>query len=200
MVKRARRTFAIISLISALESSAWAAEVETGASTSRTGPGLSFAYFGELVTHPGFAAGAKFSLFDGSWYDLTVGPTVGFYVHPRNHSGLFIDGELENRFTAAFGLFGTLGVAAGYYHTWLGGDGVYVRGDDGLVQKKFDWGRPHLKTGLSLGFGWDFEKNNLGPLRVFTRLDAFGQAPFNHAILPHVALQVGAVYRFGGSQ
>jgi len=158
------------------------------------------AYLGEFGTHPGIAAGARFLLFDGERYELSAGPVIGLYVHPRNHIGLFVDGEIENRLVLPSGLFFTLGAGAGYYHTRLAGDGVYSRASDGSIARTFDWGRPHLKAGGSLGLGWDFAQTAAAPLEIFSRVDIFAQYPFNNAVLPHAAILAGAAYGFGGTR
>ena len=168
------------------------------AAVPRGGPDVSLAYFGETIAHPVLAGGPKFSLVDRRWFDLTLGPVLGLYVHPRNHTGLFLDAELESRFTTPVGFFLSVGAAVGYIRTWLGGDAVYERDQAGGVREGADWGRSHLKVGMSFGLGWDFANNDLWPLRAFVRLDAFGRTPVNNAFLPQLALQVGAVWRFGG--
>ena len=160
---------------------------------------LSAAYFGELATHPGGIVAVKYSVVDGDWIDILVGPAIGLYVHPRNHIGLFLDAEAEMFLTAPFGLFVSLGVSAGYYHTLLAAE-VYDRDTGGTVSSAIDWGRPHAKSGVSLGLGWDLEKGAAIPLRFFTRVDVFAQYPFNNDLLPHAAIQLGFAHRIGGSK
>ena len=157
-------------------------------------------YLGELGTHQGVAIGAQFPLVASERYELSAGPVLGFYVHPRNHIGLYLDAELENRFVFPSGLFLTIGANAGYFHSWLSGDGVYVRDGAGDIARTADWGRPYAKTGGSLGVGWDFARSQTAPILVFTRLDLFARYPFNDSVLPQAALLAGAAYQTGGEE
>ena len=59
------------------------------------------------------------------------------------------------------------------------------------ISEAENFGYPHLMANLSLGFGWDFAKNDLAPVLYFLRLNAFGEYPFNSFFLPHIALQTG---------
>ena len=155
---------------------------------------VSASYYGELLSHPGMTAGVEIYLYENSWYNNFFAGTLGFYVHPRNHLGVFILPSLGQRFTAFFGLFGELLLGVGYLHTWPQG-AVYERNDAGEIEQVYDSGHPHLMMNLALGFGWDLRKNGLLPLSIFFRIDAFGEYPFNNIILPHVAAQFGAIYR-----
>jgi hypothetical protein len=177
-----------------------AVSVSAHAQSSASGPRIWVGYYGELATHPGIAVGAQFRLVDAGWYELTAGPVLGFYFHPRNNVSLFLDADLENRFVLPSGLYFTVGANAGYLHSWLAGDGVYSRGDDGSVDEVRDWGRPYAKTGGSLGLGWDLSRTGAAPLSIFARLDVFAQYPFNDSILPHAAVLAGAAYQTGGAE
>ena len=121
-------------------------------------------------------------------------------MHPRNHTALFLDAELSARLQLPGGLYFDLGAGAGYYHTWLGGEELYVRGDGGTVATATDWGRPGLKAGASGGFGWDLRPASGHPLELFGRIDLFIQYPFNNSVLPHAAFLAGAAYAIRGAE
>ena len=151
---------------------------------------LTLGYFGETITHPGATSGVEYYILENSWYRLFLGGNLGGYVHIRNHIGLFVDAEIGNRFTAPFGLFGEILTGVGYLHTWPQGI-IFERDADGGIREANNLGYPHLMPTLSLGFGWDFSRNDLPPVAYFIRLNAFGEYPFNGYLLPHVALQTG---------
>jgi hypothetical protein len=151
-------------------------------------PRLSFsaAYFGELIFHPGVMAGLEYRLIDAEWGTLFATANLGSYVHVRNHVGVFLDSEFGYRFTYAGGYELEALAGLGYLHTFLAAP-VYEVDDAGHVGRVFDAGRPHFMPTFSLGTGWRFER-----LAPFLRLQAFGEYPFNHQLLPHFALLLGA--------
>jgi hypothetical protein len=151
-------------------------------------PRLSFraAYFGETIFHPGLMAGVEYRLLDGDWGALFVTGNLGSYVHVRNHVGAFLDSELGYRFTYASGYQLEALAGLGYLHTFLAAP-VYEVDAAGHVNRVFDAGRPAFMPTFALGTGWRFDK-----FAPFLRLQAFGQYPFNHQLLPHAALLLGA--------
>ncbi len=166
--------------------------VHATSETSRWG--FSAAYFGETFTHPGVRLGAERTLVERGGYQLLATADVTHYVHRRNHIALGAGLGLGNRYTGMSGWYvdGILSVA--YLHAWPQGD-VYARGDDGQVAQVFDPGRPYVAPEFSVGFGLDLARRAVAPLRVFVRLGAFGQYPFNGYMLPHLTGQVGVIWR-----
>jgi hypothetical protein len=151
-------------------------------------PRLTFtaAYFGETIFHPGLMAGVEYRLVEDDWGTLFVTGNLGSYVHVRNHVGVFLDSEFGYRFTYASGYELEALAGIGYLHTFLDAP-VYEVDDAGHVERVFDAGRPHFMPTLSLGTAWQFE--HVAP---FLRLQTFGQYPFNHELLLHFALLLGA--------
>jgi hypothetical protein len=144
------------------------------------------AYFGETVFHPGLMVGAEYRLLEEDWGTLFVTGNLGTYVHVRNHVGVFLDSEFGYRFTYANGYELEALAGLGYLHTFLDAP-VYEVDDQGHVERVTDAGRPHFMPTLSLGTGWQLE--HVAP---FLRLQVFGQYPFNHELLAHFALLLGA--------
>jgi hypothetical protein len=157
---------------------------------------VSGAYYGELITHPGFSLGMEYYFFENRWFAAFVSPQVGWYIHPRNHFALFIEGNIGARFTAKFGLFGELLGGLGYFHRWTAGGRVYSRDSDGSISSRFAVGAAKLKVNGRLGFGWDFARNNLLPIAAFVRVGVFGEYPYNNYMLLHASFEAGVIYRF----
>ncbi|MDH3844574.1 MAG: hypothetical protein OES69_11600 [Myxococcales bacterium] len=157
---------------------------------------VSAAYYGELITHPGFSLGMEYYFFENKWFAAFVSPQVGWYIHPRNHFALFIEGNIGARFTARFGLFGEVLGGLGYFHRWTAGGRVYSRDSDGSISSRFAVGSAKLKVNGRLGFGWDFARNNLLPIAAFVRVGVFGEYPYNNYMLLHGSFEAGVIYRF----
>jgi hypothetical protein len=154
------------------------------------------AYYGEMITHPGFSVGMEYYFFENRWFAAFVSPQVGWYIHPRNHQALFIEGDIGTRFTARFGLFGEVLGGLGYFQRWTHGGRVYSQDSDGSISSTFAAGSASLKVNGRLGLGWDFARNNLLPIAAFIRFGVFGEYPYNNYMLLHSSFEAGVVYRF----
>ncbi|MNS11055.1 hypothetical protein D3C72_425860 [compost metagenome] len=159
----------------------------------RVGLPLTIAYFGETVTHPGLLVGTEHKAWEAGWHRAFLAANMGGYRHPGNHTGLFLDGGLGYRLTLPVGLSLEAMAGLGYLHTVLDGR-VFAPGPNGGVEAVTDLGRPAWMPSAAVGVGLDAGGLGLPGSRVFTRLQLFGQYPFNTYVLPHVALQVGLTW------
>lgn len=157
---------------------------------------ISAAYFGEMVLHPGAVVGAERSLSRGHRrygvvaYGWFAEADLGSYWHARNSVAFFVLPQLGYRLVFPHGFRLEALAGAGYLHTFADGK-VYAVGDAGQVQRVDDGGHPGLMLSAQLGIGWDFTVDHHGPLSVFVRVGAFGQYPYNTAVLPHLEAQLG---------
>ena len=146
---------------------------------------LSVAYLGEFALHPGLVVGIDHVVARKGPAAFVVAGNVGGWVHARNHVGVFADGELGFRLTSSPGFLVEAFAGAGYLHTFLASPTWVV--DDKGPTRIVDAGRPAFMPTASLGFGWELDR-----VTPFLRFQAFGQYPFNHYVLPHFAVQIGA--------
>lgn len=148
---------------------------------------LTLAYFGETLLHPGVMVGTERRFWQAGWHALLGTANLGAYQHAGNHNGIFLNGELGYRLTFPFGLSAEALAGAGVLYTLLPGD-VYLPGNS---EPSRDGGRPTFMPSAALGLGYA-----LGDSRLFARLQAFGQYPYNTYTLPHLATQVGMTWNF----
>jgi hypothetical protein len=141
---------------------------------------------GEFLLHPGVVAGLETPLTDRSagGFELCLAGDVGSYVHVRNHVGAFVDATVGGRHVGRSGFLAEAFVGAGYLHTFAASPVYTVT--DGEVDRIVDAGRPAFMPTASLGVG--LEREAFTP---FFHVQGFGQYPFNHHLLPHVALVLG---------
>ena len=154
-------------------------------------------YFGETVLHGGATVGAEAYLMERGSYKMILAPNIGWYLHPRNHHGAFVDLQWGGRLTADFGLFGDAFLGLGYFHRFPDGD-IYQVEEDGTLDGQANTGNPNLMGSAYLGVGWDLEKNGVAPLNLHLRFGGFGEWPFTatDVILPHFVTQAGLAYKF----
>lgn len=150
---------------------------------------VTVAYFGETLAHPGLMVGTERSVWRGGWHELLAATNLGGYQHAGNHNGLFLNGELGYRMTLPAGLSAEALAGAGVLYTMLPGD-VYLPSSSPSEPGR-DGGRPTFMPSATVGLGYA-----LGDSRLFARLQAFGQYPYNTYTLLHLASQVGVTWNF----
>jgi hypothetical protein len=139
------------------------------------------ALMGEFLLHPGVLVGVETPV---AGEHVLLASHVGGYVHVRNHVGARADVELGARHTSRSGMFVEGFAGVGYLHTFAA-SAVWVVEDD-AAHRIADAGHPAFMPTLTVGAGWQ------GPrVAPFVRVQAFGQLPFNHHLLPHAALMLG---------
>jgi len=152
-------------------------------------------YFGELILHPGLAAGVEYRINGNNWFTFFWDTRIGGYLHPWNHTGLFFETALGARFTSEIGLFAGLQGGPGYLRTFPHGD-VYGFSENGVAEERSHSGYGSFMPGISLLFGWDGTKSGKLPLTLYAGPGAFFEIPFNQIALPHGVVRVGVSYSF----
>jgi hypothetical protein len=154
---------------------------------------INFSYFGEQIIHPGIQIGYEYNL----PYHFIADGSLGYYVHERNHVGLFLNAGIGWRYTFKIGYSLEFGLGLGYLHTWEHGGDIYIVSDTGNVSIKPKYGHPKFMPTVKIGLlGWDFRKKTNVPLRLNIDAIVFGEYPFNSFMMPHFALKAGATYFF----
>lgn len=151
---------------------------------------LSITYFGETVTHPGLMIGSEVELAGNGRHHLLWTANIGTYVHVRNHVGLFVNSEIGWRVTRPSGYFMDAFLGLGYLHVWP--QGTVYEVVNNTVQEVTATGSPKFMPTFSWGFfGWQFDR-----FSIHSRLQFFGEYPYNSYMLPHITVQLGATIYF----
>ena len=151
-------------------------------------------YFGDMITHPGWAAGLEYNFLDDPSHAVILAFDVGMRFQPRNNISWFLLPRFGYRFTFSFGLYLDIFLGAGYLHSFLWGDVYeYASGKAVLTKGKSS---PYFMPDLNFGFGWNLSRNGLLPVTFGIKLDAYGQYPYNSYVLPCIALRVSASFLF----
>lgn len=169
---------------------------------------VSFSYYGELLFHPGAKVSVEFPLWMKSKEKelknrtkvrqrrLLLIPGAGFYVHPQNHTGVFLNVEACYRKItpkSGFKLEGLTGIG---YQARINAGTTYVVDDDGSVSEKQVAGRSYFTCQLGLGFGQDLYVKKQIPLAWHIRPYAVFSMPYNTTVMTSFDLEMGITYRF----
>ncbi len=148
-------------------------------------------YFGQTLSHPGVVLEFELEHSYSERASVPVRFDLGAYVHPRYHTGLFLDANVGFRQYFRSGLFVEEGIGAGILESWVHSDQVYMVDDAGSVTETSRINPPDFMPSLTLGLGYnltrDSEKGNL----IWLRPKIYWQVPYKNSSTYNFALQVG---------
>lgn len=151
---------------------------------------LAIGYFGELITHPGLTVSLELPFYENGGNQLFITVRCGGYFHYLNHTALFVGSEFGYRYTFKNGLDIHTMIGVGYMHKFLGGT-IYEVTDSGELVVVSDYDSPHFMPNLAFGFGYTFVKDSKNPINLYSRIEIFGEYPYNTYILPLLATSIG---------
>lgn len=162
-------------------------------------------YFGNSITRPGLKLGFEFILtgkqahktLNGKavYRQITFNPNLGFYHHPENHTGVFVNSEIGYRFIRPKGLLMQFSVGAGYLRTFLAAK-TYEINSQGEIQRIKLAGSNQFMPCINLTIGKVMKGNNRLIVSYFGRVGTFLQYPYNSMWLPNLVLEAGIAMNF----
>lgn len=148
-------------------------------------------YFGHTITHPGFVGEFELEKTFSGQASIPIRTNLGFYAHPRYHTGIFIGINVGYRRYYSSGWFYEQSIGIGLLETILNTDGVYKVDENGNVSDASKYNPIELMPSISLGLGYDFSKHDNKRKLVWLRPKIFWQYPHKTTSTFNVALQVG---------
>lgn len=156
--------------------------------------GVSLAWFGEMLAHPGARLGVEYDLARSGGHALVVGGGLGAWAHPGRATATFLTGDVGYRYTASKGFLVELLGHAGVMEEFLAGT-AYVDGPSGFEPAGV-LGNTTFIGGGTLGAGWDFSRLTRAPMALAVRLTLLEQTPVNQVAVMHVATQLALTWKF----
>jgi hypothetical protein len=149
-------------------------------------------YFGHTITHPGVVFELSKEITHSEKAALVGGINLGFYNHPRQHTGLFLDLHLGYHRYFSSGFYFEQRIGLGVLQTILNGeDGVYIVDENNQVIETNGWNQPDFMPSVSLGIGWDITHQQEQQTLLWLRPKLFWQTPQKLASAYHLAVQIG---------
>lgn len=152
-------------------------------------------YFGHTITHPGLVLELEREMHYSDKASLPFRIDLGFFNHPRNHTGIFADANVGFRRYYRSGLFLEESIGIGIFEPVLNSDGVYEVNAEGNVTESSRWMEPDFMPSLTLGAGYVFSDR----LKVWVRPKLYWQIPHKKSSTWNPVLQLGVSYRISGS-
>jgi len=148
-------------------------------------------YFGQTITHPGFVMEAELEHMFSEHVSLPVRLDAGYFVHPRNHSGLFLDLNAGFRRYFISGLFLEESVGVGVLQSFLHSDAVYQVDESGNVSEASRANPVQFMPSLTLGIGYNLTKDSGTRNLIWLRPKLYWQVPHKTLSTYNFAVQVG---------
>jgi hypothetical protein len=165
---------------------------------------IKFAYMG--VKSPGFKIGIErpFRIKQINktkrWGTKTIlkehslSANFGYYHHKEYHNNLFILGEWQYRRVQPKGMFYEFASGVGYSRTFI--DGISYKTDNqGNVKARRFAGNNYGMFSLATGIGYDFEKKNILPAKLYLKSSIYIFAPYNSFFYVRPTIEVGFSYK-----
>ena len=153
-------------------------------------------YFGQTVTHPGIVLEMEYETYKSSTMSLPFRVDLGFYSHPRNHMGLFLDINYGFRRYFDSGLFLEESIGIGVLGSALN-DAVFKVDENGIVSEGSKLNPPQLMPSLTLGIGYNLTNKNENSMNlIWLRPKISWQIPHKTTASFSPALQIGFTHRF----
>ena len=152
-------------------------------------------YFGQTVTHPGIVLEIEYETNVTSTMSLPFRLDLGFYHHPRNHNGLFIDANYGMRRYFKSGLFLEQSIGIGVLGSALNTN-VFTVDDNGNVSEGSKLNGLQLMPSLTLGIGYNLSKKNDNSRNIiWLRPKIVWQFPHKTTASYSPALQLGFTHQ-----
>lgn len=148
-------------------------------------------YFGHTLTYPGFVLEAELEKMFSENASIPIRADLGFYVHPRNQYGIFLDLNVGFRQYFNSGFFVEESMGAGILQAFLHSDGVYEVNDEGVVSEGSTSIPVDFMPSLTLGIGYNLSQGSGKQNLIWIRPKIFWQLPHKTLSAYNFALQIG---------
>ena len=162
-----------------------------GTTYAQTNFNIGGGYFGQTITHPGVVLEFEVEKMYSQKASLPLRIDVGFYSHPRNHNGLFLDLNIGFRRYYKSGLFLEESIGIGILETILNSDGVYEVDKEGSVSETSRFNEPDFMPSVTIGIGYNLSKNSEKQSLIWFRPKIFWQYPHKTSSTFNPVIQFG---------
>lgn len=159
---------------------------------------LGAGYFGQTITHPGIVLECSYEKFYSEKVSLPLRLNLGFYSHPRNHNGLFLDINYGFRRHFKNGIFLEESIGIGVLETIINSDGVYEVDDNGNIDDASSFNEPDFSPSLTIGIGYNVTENQNKQNLIWIRPKIYWQIPHKTSSTFNPAIQLGYTYQISG--
>ena len=148
-------------------------------------------YFGKHATYSGLVLETEMEYMFSEKASLPLRLDLGFYVQPRQSTGIFLDLNAGFRRYFKSGFFLEESVGIGVLETFLHSDAVYMVDDSGDVSEASRANPPQLMPSITLGFGYNLSQGSGKQNLIWMRPKVYWEVPHWELSTYSFAIQVG---------
>ena len=148
-------------------------------------------YFGKHATYSGLVLEAEREYMFSEKASLPLRLDLGFYVQPRQSTGIFLDLNAGFRRYFKSGFFLEESVGVGVLETFLQSDAVYKVDDSGAVTEDSRANPPVFMPSLTLGIGYNLTKGSGKQNLIWLRPKVYWEVPHWELSTYSFAIQLG---------
>jgi len=167
---------------------------------AQTNVNIGGGYFGQNITYPGLVLEAEIEHMFSEQASLPIRLDVGFNVHPRYSTALFLDLNAGFRRYFKSGLFLEESVGVGVIESFLHSDAVYTVDDSGKVSEDSRANPPEFMPSITLGIGYNLTQGSGKQNLIWLRPKVYWQAPHKTVSTYNFALQIGFTHTISSRQ
>ena len=158
---------------------------------------ISFSYFGETITHPGFKFGLNYQIKgwnsikdDGQEIkkNIQLSANIGFFYHKNYQTGLFILPILSYKRQKENGNFRAIGIGTGYLRSII--PNVYELKMDGNYDK-INAKNNYFLTNYNISFGKNLSIKHKIPIEYFVKPQLLVASPNTPNGVKYFVLEIG---------
>jgi hypothetical protein len=147
-----------------------------GITSAQTNVNIGGGYFGHTVSHPGIVLEFELEKMFTENASLPLRIDAGFYSHPRNHNGYFLEVNYGYRRYFKSGLFLEESIGVGVLATVLNNE-VFEVNDEGVATEVSKFNVVDFMPSLTLGIGYNLTKKSDTQNLIWLRPKIFWQFP-----------------------
>ena len=160
-------------------------------SEAQTNRNIGLGYFGQTVTHPGIVLEVEWEKMYTAEVAIPLRVDLGFFVHPRNHFGLFLDVNYGFRQYFKSGWFLEESIGVGALVSILNSDGAYEVDENGNVKESGNFSTVDFMPSITLGIGYNITHKNGTVNLLWLRPKVYWQLPHKTTSTFSPVLQIG---------
>ncbi len=163
----------------------------TSGALAQTNINMGGGYFGQTLSHTGIVLEAELEKMFSENASIPLRADLGFYVHPRNHYGLFLDLNAGFRRYYQSGIFLEESIGVGILQSFLHSDGVFKVDENGNVSEGSVANPIDFMPSLTLGIGYNLTQGAGKQNLIWLRPKIQWQVPHKTLSTFNFALQLG---------
>lgn len=156
---------------------------------------IPFTRFLPTPIHPGIQVGTEFEGKIKNHWRFYPSINIGYMIHKKLFQGINLSADVGIDYQTNIGINLKCKMGIGYLHTFTTQQEFQFNGNE--YQNKFDWGNARIMPSMSLGLGYDLDKENSRSAEIYLLYQSWIEYPYSPGFIPlmtHTNLHLGTKF------